>query len=204
MRVEICGGIASGKTTLASALSELGCVAVLERFQDNPFFDKFYIDRDSYAFETEITFLLQHYSLMREASNDSIAAADCSLALDLAYAEVTLEPADRTAFTSVLRRALEKIGSPTLIVRLDCDSSVQLARIRARARAGEEAIDVSYLNAIDSALDDVLAGRWFASAPVVRIDSHVSDFRPGGPDRHAVLRRVSDALRTVIVDPRSK
>lgn len=198
MRIETCGGIASGKTTLAIAMAELGSTVLLERFQDNPFFTKFYSDRNAYAFETEITFLLQHYSLMREASHaSSMVVADCSLALDLAYAEVTLDAGDRTAFTSVLRRALERLGPPALIIRLECDSKVELARIQARAREGEEAIDLNYLDSVDVALEDVIAGGWFADVPVVRINSHALDFRTDGAGRPAALRQVADALRLV-------
>lgn len=197
-RIEVCGGIASGKTTLAEALQEVGLDAKLERFQDNPFFAKFYSDRGAYAFETEITFLLQHYSLMHEGQGTSAFVADCSLALDLAYAEVTLDPADQAAFSSVLRRALEKLGPPALVIRLDCASSVELERIRARARKGEEAIDLAYLDAVDSALEGVLAGRWFANVPIVRVDSYALDFRADGPGRHAVLQRVADAFRTAL------
>lgn len=197
MRAEVCGGIASGKTTLAAAAAGLALTPRHERFQDNPFFAKFYSDRDAYAFETEITFLLQHYSMLHEAGTESIMA-DFSLALDLAYADVTLKAADRAVFTSVLRRILERVGPPTMIVRLDCSSRVALERIRARAREGEEAIDLDYLNAVDSALEEVLAGRWFAGVPVVRIDSHALDFRADGPDRPVALQRVSDALRTAV------
>lgn len=195
MRIEVCGSIASGKTTLAAATAELGFAPCFERFQDNPFFAKFYADRNAYAFETEITFLLQHYSHMREATGDSTAVVDFSLALDLAYAVVTLEAADQTVFTSVLRRSLEKVGPPALIVRLECDSSIEIQRIRARARRGEEAISLNYLDAVDAALEDALASRWFAHVPVVKIDSHALDFRPGGADRIATLQQIASALR---------
>jgi deoxyadenosine/deoxycytidine kinase len=198
MRVEVCGSIASGKTTLAAATAGLGLSTSHERFQDNPFFAKFYSDRNAYAFETEITFLLQHYSQMHEATGASIAVADFSLALDLAYAEVTLEAADRLAFVSILRRALEKLGPPALIVRLDCDSGVELERIRARARKEEEAITLDYLDSIDTAIDAALASHWFAAVPVVRIDSHAMDFRTGAAGRAAVLQQVADALRVAV------
>lgn len=204
MRIEICGGIASGKTTLASAMSALGSSVLLERFQDNPFFAKFYSDRDAYAFETEITFLLQHYSLLREASSGTEAATDFSLALDLAYADVTLEPPDQDVFKAVLCRAIEKLGPPTLIVRLECDSRIKLKRIQARARKGEEAISLDYLDSVDSALEAALAGDWFATVPVVRINSHALDFRIGGAGRTAVIQQVADALPVAVGSTRAR
>ena len=204
MRIEICGGIASGKTTLASAMAALGSSVLLERFQDNPFFAKFYSDRDAYAFETEITFLLQHYSLLREASSGIEAATDFSLALDLAYADVTLEPPDQDVFKAVLCRAIEKLGPPTLIVRLECDSRIELKRIQARARKEEEAISLDYLDSVDSALEVALAGDWFATVPVVRINSHALDFRIGGAGRTAVIQQVADALPVAVGSTRAR
>jgi deoxyadenosine/deoxycytidine kinase len=198
MRVEVCGGIASGKTTLAAGLAEVRFTPCHERFQDNPFFTKFYGDRDAYAFETEITFLLQHYSLLREIDGGTRAVADFSLALDLAYAEVTLEPADQDVFKSVLRRAIEKLGPPTLVVRLECDSRIELERIRARARKGEEAITLDYLDSIDTAIEAALASHWFSAVPLVRIDSHAMDFRTCALGRTAALQQVAEALQVAV------
>ena len=36
IRIEICGGIAAGKTTLAEVLEQNGYTAIYERFEDNP------------------------------------------------------------------------------------------------------------------------------------------------------------------------
>jgi deoxyadenosine/deoxycytidine kinase len=57
-RIEIAGGIASGKTTLARLLRKVGLQAIHEQFRKNPFFTAFYEDPGYTAFETEITFLL--------------------------------------------------------------------------------------------------------------------------------------------------
>ncbi|HRP37690.1 MAG TPA: deoxynucleoside kinase, partial [Candidatus Dojkabacteria bacterium] len=43
-RIEICGGIASGKTTLANLLARLDIEPILENFQTNPFWQAFYND----------------------------------------------------------------------------------------------------------------------------------------------------------------
>jgi deoxyadenosine/deoxycytidine kinase len=43
-RIEICGGIASGKTTLAVLMQRSGYSAVFENFTLNPFIENFYSD----------------------------------------------------------------------------------------------------------------------------------------------------------------
>src|SRR3954447_11075813 len=90
-RVEICGGIASGKTTLANLLGSSERMVVREDFSSNPFWRAFYDDPNNTAFETEITFLLQHYHQIKVATNlEKSFACDFSLLLDYAYAHVTL------------------------------------------------------------------------------------------------------------------
>ena len=66
-RIEICGGIASGKTTLANLLARSNIDPILEDFQTNLFWRAFYADPAGTAFETEITFLLQHYHQIKTA-----------------------------------------------------------------------------------------------------------------------------------------
>ena len=53
-RIEICGGIASGKTTLASLMKKLKVEVLFEDFKTNPFWKAFYVYPGKYIFETEI------------------------------------------------------------------------------------------------------------------------------------------------------
>jgi deoxyguanosine kinase len=195
VRIEVCGGIASGKTTIGAACEEVGLAVRHERFDENPFFEKFYADPEAYAFEAELTYLLQHFSQIREASTCARAVFDFSLVLDLAYALVSLPTADQRTFEQLLDRVIEKIGLPTLIVRLNCPSSTELVRIHERDRPAERKISAAFLESIDNELERALASRWFADVPVLRIDSGALDFRLGGRDRGFVLKRVLEMTK---------
>jgi deoxyadenosine/deoxycytidine kinase len=59
--IQICGRIASGKTTLAKLFRNKDIHLVLEDFQTNPFWKAFYDNPIQYAFEAKITFLFQDY-----------------------------------------------------------------------------------------------------------------------------------------------
>ena len=60
--IVIEGPIGVGKTTLVNRFSELfNANTVLEIFEENPFLAQFYGDRDRYAFQTEMFFLLSRY-----------------------------------------------------------------------------------------------------------------------------------------------
>ena len=62
MYVAIEGVIGVGKTTLARLLQNaFDAEILLEVFEENPFLSDFYSDRERYAFQTQIFFLLSRY-----------------------------------------------------------------------------------------------------------------------------------------------
>src|SRR4051794_9728373 len=69
-RIEICGGIATGKSSLARCLTYDGTYQLVEeRFREVPFWEKFYAAPDQYAFEKNVSFLLFHTDSIRDAMN---------------------------------------------------------------------------------------------------------------------------------------
>lgn len=188
-RIEILGGIASGKTTIAKALVSYQGWLTLENFGSNPFFELFYSNPARYAFETEITYMLQHYSSILDARDRDRepTVVDFSMALDLAYARVTLAAKDLEIFETVFDHALSKIGRPDLLVKLDCTPEVELERIRERARPAERTITLDYLFKLNESVERVLVDRRFEGLKVLRIDSNKLDFRPEGRDRETVV-----------------
>lgn len=177
MLIEICGGIASGKTTLCRSISALGGSAVYENFQKNPFLDLFYKDQKSFSFETEITFLLQHYSSIKIASKACPIICDFSLVQDLAYADVNLVGTRHQIFCSIEEELRAEIGFPDLLIYLTCPNNVLLERISARNRDAEKSITTEYLNALNSALEH----RVKQISNIVVIDSNKIDFRDSLP-----------------------
>lgn len=177
MRIELCGGIASGKTTFAHALEThlARFTVVCENFTSNTFLDDFYKDAARYAYETEISFLLQHMHQIKTAQSKGVdLVCDFSLEQDYAYAVNNLETVSKSSFEEVYRETIRQIGLPDLIVFLQCPSHVLVDRIHARGRNNEMEINAAYLD------DTVLALRsrlsWQKST-VIEIDSNHYDFR---------------------------
>ena len=198
-RIEICGGIASGKTTLANLLVNLDILPVRENFRANPFWRAFYADPIGTAFETEISFLLQHYHDIKDASRlERLAACDFSLYLDLSYAHVTLPPAKRKAFTAVYREIEHELGVPSLLVHLNCHPKVELDRIRRRGRKVEKPISLEYLEEINTNIGTVLAATKLTNQ-IVKIDSDVLDFAHDKEAQDIVLKRIHQKLTALDV-----
>jgi deoxyguanosine kinase len=77
MYIAIEGVIGVGKTTLARLLQPAFQAALLlEVFEENPFLSDFYADRERYAFQTQIFFLLSRYHQQRRAVGDLLAEQD--------------------------------------------------------------------------------------------------------------------------------
>jgi deoxyadenosine/deoxycytidine kinase len=176
VRIEVCGGIASGKTTLASLMQRAKYYAALENFRLNPFIENFYSDPQLYAFETEISFLLQHYSQIKtKARSSQIMVCDYSFYLDLAYAHVTLKPLYISPFNAVYNIVFSEVGPPTLLVYLLCSDKTEMERIRHRRRSMEDSISIEYLDSINKSLE-VYVAQARQQTKVIELNSDILDF----------------------------
>lgn len=176
MFIEICGGIASGKTTLCKVISALGGSAVYEDFQKNPFMESFYRDPKRFSFETEITFLLQHYHSIKISSKPYPIVCDFSLVQDGAYADLNLANNKHRIFSDIEQDLRAEIGFPDLLIHLNCPANVLLARIQNRNRAAEKNISIEYLDALNQAIG-VRVQNCKENIKVLEIDSNKFDFR---------------------------
>lgn len=194
VHVEICGAIAAGKTVLAKLLKRLGFEPVFEDFRANPFLNAFYSDPLRHAFETEITFLLQHYHQIKLGyDSEANFVCDFSLILDLAFADVNLSDSTKRAFLAVYEEVRRQLPLPALVVHLQCSAPVLMERICARKRAVEESITMEYLESANNGL----AARINELADernLVTINSEKLDFVTDEPSIAAVLRIIRGAL----------
>lgn len=194
LHIEICGAIAAGKTTLANLLKRAGLKAVLEDFQANCFFDQFYSDPTKYAFETEVTFLLQHYHQIKVNSEEKAAfACDFSPILDLSYADVTLSGSKHKTFFAVYEEVRHQISPPALLIYLQCSASVLSERIRARGRAVEKSISVEYLQFLDNALTSRIQ-EVDDKIKVLTIDSGKRDFATDESEKKNTVKLIQETL----------
>ena len=187
-RIEVVGSIGCGKTTLVGILSSQFMKGIYEDHTINPFWESFYTDPSTCAFETEISFLLQHYHFAKlaAASTGGVILLDHSFELDMAYAEVGLEGSRKDIFASIYREIRNEIGLPRALVSITCSAGEALRRIRERGRSFEESITVEFLADLQREL-----GRRIVtiadSVPVVTIDSEATDFRDNGSWRESLI-----------------
>lgn len=193
-RIEICGGIASGKTTFASLLSQIGFDPIYENFQSNPFWQAFYTEQTKYNFETEICFMLQHYHQIKKLKPENKkVVCDYSFLLDRAYAEIGLSGSQRDTFSAVYVEIEKELPLPALIIHLQCAAETELERIRTRGRTVEECIDQKFLDSLNKAVEREVK-KISHQIKVVIIDSRQKDFANNETVRKEMLQLIADTL----------
>ncbi len=195
LRIEVCGGIASGKTTFALLMKRLGFNTLLENFQINPFLKDFYSDAVKYTFETEISFILQHYHQIKKEQVDSKPnVCDFSFLLDLAYAEIGLRGTKLKAFCTIHEEIKRDLPPPALLVHLNCDAKTELQRVRTRGRGIEESVSLEFLKKLNKAVKRQLANI-SGETKIISIDSAQKNFVKDEVVKQELMKLVSDNLQ---------
>jgi deoxyadenosine/deoxycytidine kinase len=194
MRIEICGGIGSGKTSFATLLGSHGYYHILENFKVNPFWQPFYSNPNKYNFETEITFLLQHYHDIKIAySKSNRIVCDFSFYQDLAYAKMGLHGNRLKIFENIFLEGMSEVGQPDLLICLRCDAEILLKRIKNRKRHEEDLINIEFLSVLNEYIY-LEADKLSQTNRVIYIDSKKYDFVSNLSDQKAVLSQINQTI----------
>ena len=177
MYVAIEGVIGVGKTTLARLLQPaFNAEIILEVFEENPFLSDFYGDRERYAFQTQIFFLLSRYHQQRRTITDLVATgknliADYTFAKDALFARINLKGDELEMYHKVHEALAEKIQIPDLLVYLQASTDTLMQRIAFRDRPYERQMERAYIHELNIAYDDFFS-KPFDHTPVLTIDSN--------------------------------
>ena len=168
-RIEICGNIASGKTTLAKAFNNAGYNCILEDFSKIAYLDDFYKNPAKYAFETEVAFTLQHYYQIKKQEGTSFIS-DFSLINDYAFALTTLTQEEFSIYEKIFGHLFFNVGAPGKVILLETSVDELQRRIIQRARDNEKSITAKYLNQIYVNIIETLESK-FKSVKTIKINT---------------------------------
>lgn len=177
MYVAIEGVIGVGKTTLARLLQHaFDAEILLEVFEENPFLSDFYSDRDRYAFQTQIFFLLSRYHQQRRTVHDLLETgknlfADYTFAKDALFARINLKGDELDMYYKVHEALAEKIQKPDLLVYLKASTDTLMQRIALRDRPYERQMERAYIAELNAAYEDFFS-RPYDHTPVLKIDTN--------------------------------
>lgn len=199
MYIAIEGVIGVGKTTLARLLQpSFDAELLLEIFEENPFLSDFYSDRERFAFQTQIFFLLSRYHQQRKGVREALDSnpwliSDYTFEKDRLFAEVNLAGDELEMYYKVHEALAEKITRPDLIVYLRADTEVLIHRIAQRDRSYERQMDVGYIDILNQTYEARYAGS--PTENVLPINTNDLDYVRHHEDLESVDQRIRQALK---------
>ncbi|GMT96912.1 deoxynucleoside kinase [Corallococcus caeni] len=190
------GPIGVGKTSLTHLLTErLGSRRILEVVEENPFLSSFYGDRQKFAFQTQVFFLLSRFRQQQELFQQdlfrAVTVSDYLFAKDRIFANLTLASDELALYDRVFEALGPRVPQPDLVIYLQAQLDVLLHRIKKRGREFERKFDAGYLEALTHAYNDFFAH--YQDTPLLVVNTSDIDFVHNEQDREDLMQAIASA-----------
>lgn len=144
------GPIGVGKTELAGQLADaFQGQSLLDRPLENPFLPKFYEGQPGAAFKTQLLFLAQRASLLKDLTRNfpahSSVISDFLLEKDKLFACLNLNDEELLVYNRLFDAVSDYLIQPDLVIYLKADVDTLAGRIRRRDFAAEHRLTETYL-----------------------------------------------------------
>ncbi len=187
------GPIGVGKTTLARRLA-VSFVAelVLEGADHNPFLERFYRNPREAALSTQLHFLLQRTTWMREHGQQDLfrgpRVADFLIDKDKLFAGVNLDPDEFALYQDLYRHLVVEAPRPDLVIYLQAPVKTLLERVDRRGIGYEKDMDPDYLQRLADAYMRFFHG--YHDAPLLIVNAAEVNFADNDADYAALLEEI--------------
>jgi deoxyguanosine kinase len=199
--IAVEGVIGVGKTTLAQMLCDrLGARVVLEKFEENPFLEKFYKDPEHYAFQTQIFFLLSRYRQQQELFQtdlfQKVTVSDYMFEKDKIFAYLNLQDDELRLYETLVSQLEKNIPAPDLVVYLQSSVERLMSNIRKRGRSFEEPISEEYIRNLNEAYNYFFFR--YKAAPLLIVNATQIDFVNNRKDFEELLAQIIRPQRSAV------
>lgn len=188
------GVIGAGKSSLAKLLAERqGAQIVLEEFEDNPFLQRFYDDRERWAFQTQLSFLAsrfrQQQSLHTRDLFHQATISDYAFDKDRIFARLNLSGDELQLYESMYTLMQPTTPVPDLIIYLQSSTARLMQNIRKRARSYEVNMQESYIESLNDAYNQYFFH--YVQTPLLIVNATKIDFVHNVEEFDELIRQVS-------------
>jgi deoxyadenosine/deoxycytidine kinase len=173
------GVIGAGKTSLAKKIKDrLGAKLVLEQFDVNPFLEKFYTDRNRYAFQTQMFFLINRFKQQQELHQEELfteyIVCDYTFEKDKIFAYLNLSKDELNLYENIYPLLARTLRKPDLVIFLQSGTDRLMYNIKNRNRKIERALTRSYIEELSEAYNNYFFK--YSSTPLLIVNSTDIDF----------------------------
>jgi deoxyadenosine/deoxycytidine kinase len=173
------GPIGVGKSSLTNILSErFHARKVMEVVEENPFLSSFYGDRQKFAFQTQMFFLLsrfkQQQKLFQQDLFATVTVSDYLFAKDRIFAHLTLDPNELSLYERIFEELGPRVAKPDLVIYMQARQEVLLSRIKKRGREFERKFDPVYLEDLCRAYNEFFFH--YQETPLLVVNTSDIDF----------------------------
>ncbi|MGL4972536.1 MAG: deoxynucleoside kinase [Culicoidibacterales bacterium] len=200
--IAIEGPIGVGKTSLALAIADqLDYNLLKEIVHEHPFLDKFYDDIETWAFQTEMFFLVNRHVQLEEIQTNYLrhqkpVVSDYHIFKNLIFAEMNLDEKKFDKFSQIYNILLEDTPPPNVLIVLNASLETLLKRIALRNREFEQDIDPTYLLRLIEAYDakiDIFKSL-YPHIPIIKINGDDFDFVHHPEDLTRIMQLIQPFL----------
>tara|TARA_Y100001970_G_C14216727_1_gene850121 strand:- start:675 stop:1322 length:648 start_codon:yes stop_codon:yes gene_type:complete len=173
------GTIGVGKTSLAKLIAEeMEAKTVFEQFEENPFLSDFYSDKDRYAMQTQLFFLLSRYKQQQDLQQiDMFTKAiisDYMFDKDRLFAALNLSDMELDLYNRIANELQKNIVYPDLIIFLQSETDRLMYNINIRGREFEKNMDWKYIDDLNQIYNEYFFR--YDKGPLIIINTNDIDF----------------------------
>ena len=177
--IAIEGCIGPGKTSLVNLLGkQFDAQVVRELDSENPFINKFYQDRDSFGFQTQVFFLLNRYKQYMGLSQrdlfSSVVLVDYLFHRDRLFASLNLKDQELKLYDQIYSLLSNKVPTPDLVIFLQASTDILRSRVEKRGREYEAFMDPNYLDSVNKLFNNYFF--YYSETPLLVINTNEIDF----------------------------
>jgi len=194
--IAVEGPIGVGKSTLANILAQrMGARLLLEPVEENPFLPDFYRDKERFAFQTQLFFLLSRFQQQADILQEDLFArggivSDYLLIKDRIFAAINLSKEEMVLYDRLWSILGPRAPRPDLVVLLLASVPVLFERIKKRARPYEKGIESAYLEQLIRIYTEYFFD--YGESPLLVVDTSEIDIVNNRDDLEQLLAVIRD------------
>ena len=191
--IAIEGVIGAGKTSLAKKIKDrLNAEIILEQFDANPFLEKFYSDRNRFAFQTQMFFLINRFKQQEELNQGELftdyIVADYLFEKDRIFAYLNLSDEELKLYESLYPLLARSLRKPDLVIFLQSSTDRLMYNIKKRNRKIERSLSKSYIDDLSEAYNHFFFR--YTSTPLLIVNATEIDFVNSENDFEELFKQI--------------